>query len=134
VSKRGRGEKCTYCKRTLEAMSSLSRVAATKDHIIPKSKGGRQTVWACRQCNAIKGDMEPDVWAAFMADWPEWWKHPEFLNHGRGGWPVQYAKDHPKVLARGPKFATLADTKGILQHGKKAWRQMRDDTSEPTNA
>lgn len=134
MRKRGKWERCAYCNRTLEAVTSPSRLAATKDHIMPKSRGGRATVWACRQCNAIKGDMEPHVWAAFMADWPEWWKQPEFRNYGHRGRTTLYAKDHPKVLAQQPKLATLADTKGILQHGKKAWRQMRNDTSESADA
>jgi hypothetical protein len=79
MSKRGKGNPCHWCKRILEAVDSLSRLAATKDHIHPKSKGGKETVWACWACNHLKGDRLPAEWEAFMAANPQWWK----LCHGR---------------------------------------------------
>lgn len=63
MSDRGLGEICTYCKRALEGVLSLSPLAATRDHVVPKSKGGHgRTVWACRLCNGLKKDMLPDDW------------------------------------------------------------------------
>lgn len=39
----------------------------TLDHWVPKSKGGRDTVWnlrpSCSECNAEKGNMSPEQWA-----------------------------------------------------------------------
>lgn len=78
MSRRGKGERCTYCDRVLEATGSRTRLEATRDHVVPKSRGGDRTVWACRLCNAIKGDMLPDEWAAFMADYPRWWLLTQF--------------------------------------------------------
>lgn len=72
------GQRCQYCRRTLEAPTSSSRVAATRDHVMPRSAGGLRTVLACFQCNNLKGDMLPDQWTAFMAANPEWWKQPQF--------------------------------------------------------
>ncbi len=72
----GKGGKCAYCRRTMESTQSPSRVAATRDHIIPKSIGGTYRVWCCRTCNNLKADMKPDEWAQYMCDNPEWWKKP----------------------------------------------------------
>jgi hypothetical protein len=77
MSKRGKGERCAYCKRTLESVTASSRVAATRDHVVPKSRGailGERTVWACRLCNMLKANMMPDEWAWFMHEFPFWWK------------------------------------------------------------
>lgn len=37
---------CVYC----------GELATTRDHVIPKSRGGRVTVPACMQCNNLKAD------------------------------------------------------------------------------
>lgn len=42
---------CWYCG------ASLKGGKRTRDHVVPKSKGGRQTVDACRACNNRKADM-----------------------------------------------------------------------------
>lgn len=77
MGKHGKGYHCTYCTRRLEAKTSLSRIAATKDHVLPQAHGGRgpmaHTVWCCRQCNSLKGDMMPDDWSEFMRAFPRWW-------------------------------------------------------------
>jgi hypothetical protein len=42
---------CHYC---LEDMGKRK----TRDHVIPRSKGGKgNTVWACDICNSIRGNM-----------------------------------------------------------------------------
>lgn len=54
------GGRCYYC-RVL-----LSKGTATRDHKIPKSRGGRQfgnLVLACQPCNAKKGNMN---WLEFL--------------------------------------------------------------------
>lgn len=70
---RGDGDYCAYCKRELIAYTATH---PTRDHIMPKSKGGRKTVWACKLCNGVKADMLPDEWNWFMRQFPEWWKAP----------------------------------------------------------
>jgi 5-methylcytosine-specific restriction endonuclease McrA len=49
---------CAYCQRQLAA-EELSI-----DHIIPKSKGGKETwenlITACKKCNCLKGDRTPE--------------------------------------------------------------------------
>lgn len=94
MSKKGKGECCTYCRREMESIASRSKLAATKDHVIPKSKGGREKVWCCRQCNSIKGDMDPDQWQVFMDANPRWWLMEKYKNHGRmHKQPSFYARD-----------------------------------------
>jgi hypothetical protein len=68
---KGAGEYCTYCRRE---MVPYSNTHPTRDHVIPKSKGGRKTVWCCTKCNNAKGDMLPEEWQRFMQDFPDWWK------------------------------------------------------------
>lgn len=58
---KGRGRrtelKCVYCG---------SRADLTRDHVVPKSRGGSDDpsniVVACRTCNCSKGDRTPEEW------------------------------------------------------------------------
>ena len=70
----GHNANCAYCDRRLVGAPSRSALMATRDHIEPKSRGGRRTVWACFTCNNMKGCMSPVEWRAFMTANPEWWK------------------------------------------------------------
>jgi hypothetical protein len=49
----------------------------TRDHVIPKSRGGRSIVIACHACNQLKGAMCLDAWIEVMRQVPEWWKLAE---------------------------------------------------------
>jgi 5-methylcytosine-specific restriction endonuclease McrA len=56
---------CFYCGK------ALSRRRATKDHVIPRSKGGSNTqkniVDACRKCNSEKGCLSIEEFRVVMA-------------------------------------------------------------------
>ena len=75
---------CTYCRRALRdpARDTLKRakLSVTRDHITPRSKGGRATVPCCRLCNHLKADLPADAWRAVMSRWPDWWRR--FRTHG----------------------------------------------------
>lgn len=45
----------------------------TIEHTHPRSKGGARIVFACLDCNQIKGDRTLEEWTAFMAANPRWW-------------------------------------------------------------
>lgn len=71
--------RCTYCRRDLidpkrDKSGRRANLSTTRDHIMPKCKGGRRTVLCCRQCNSLKGDLAPELWAEFMAARPKWWR------------------------------------------------------------
>lgn len=66
----GNGEPCSYCKREMIAWTDLH---PTKDHVIPASRGGTETVMCCYQCNQMKADAMPDEWTAFMRENAMWW-------------------------------------------------------------
>lgn len=68
---RALGQPCAYCWRSMTFTVPGRR--PTRDHIHPKSQGGRMTVWACESCNNMKGDMTQDQWSKFMASNPRWW-------------------------------------------------------------
>lgn len=74
----GRGARCAYCERLLEASTSRGKLAATRDHVHPKSKGGNYRIWCCRQCNQIKADMTVTEWRYFRLHNPNWWRRPEY--------------------------------------------------------
>ena len=54
---RGRRDTCYYCG---------AKDNCTRDHFIPKSKGGCLTVWACRVCQKVKADMIPEHFVDFI--------------------------------------------------------------------
>jgi len=54
---KGNKFKCWYCGQDEKC---------TKDHFLPKSKGGRIIVYACRVCQGSKGDMIPLNWLQYI--------------------------------------------------------------------
>jgi hypothetical protein len=80
MSSDGRGACCIWCRRQLKATTDQTGLAATRDHVMPKSKwsaGEQPRAWACRTCNNMKADMLPAEWRQFRAANPEWWKGRE---------------------------------------------------------
>ena len=55
--KKGRPDKCWYCGQEEKC---------TVDHFYPKSIGGTVKVYACKICQAAKGDLMPDEFVAYM--------------------------------------------------------------------
>lgn len=72
---------CHWCGRPMTVKRQLEKLRstdATRDHVIPISKGGKNEaenrVRACNRCNGLKGNMLPDAWRAWME------RHPERLT------------------------------------------------------
>lgn len=118
---RGNGEHCSYCKRQMVAFTSTH---PTKDHVVPKSKGGRTKVWACTFCNNLKKDMMPDDWTAFMESYPEWWAHPQFQKIG-GAFAEKKAPEPNRIAVTG-RVIPRVDSQMILKHGKDFWRAWKN--------
>lgn len=76
----GRGAICEYCKRELEPTTSTSELRAVREHLMPRSRGGRKRVWACHKCDVIKGDKTTSEWTRFMSNFPRWWLWKIFRN------------------------------------------------------
>jgi len=59
----GEGFKCYYCRRKMD-LSWQSEFSFSIDHYVARSKGGKDTVenlrFCCRDCNFLKGDMDPE--------------------------------------------------------------------------
>lgn len=105
------GKPCAYCKRVMDANDY--DLMPTRDHVQPRSRGGKVTVWACRTCNRIKADMSLGQWLDFMAAFPKWW-------HGVP------KKKRTAIMENGTlAVIPLVETKMILLHGKKAWREWK---------
>lgn len=60
---------CFYCERPFGRVGGVVRLR-TKDHIIPRSKRGRDLpinyLSACKRCNGLKSDMTPEQFAAHL--------------------------------------------------------------------
>lgn len=62
---------CPYCGKQMQVQRPNPhhhKCCPTRDHIIPKSIGGRQTIVVCGACNNAKGDMHPVAWLRYAAD------------------------------------------------------------------
>lgn len=94
---------CRYCRRNLihpsRDKARTHEVSATRDHVIPKSRGGTTTDWCCLRCNHLKADMPLIAWAKFMQAYPEWWRR--FLTHGQVKTELHNVRMR---AARGPRF------------------------------
>ena len=54
---------CCYCRRKLDDLNI--NLTKTKEHFIPKSKGGfgdDNILQCCNECNSWKADKMPDYW------------------------------------------------------------------------
>lgn len=100
---------CRYCRRDLlhpdTDRARSSPLSATKDHVIPKSRGGTFTAWCCRQCNQIKADMSLIEWARFMQSYPEWWQR--FRTRGQVNRELYRARYRQELKSRFPFFVAL---------------------------
>lgn len=93
-------------------MAAWTAQHPTRDHVHPKSKGGRSTVMACYECNQIKGDMLPTEWAVFMVENPRWWERKTIKGPQRPApgatedWPWLKELTAPRVerVGWGPWF------------------------------
>lgn len=92
----GDGLYCAYCLREMVTYSSTH---PTRDHVMPRSRGGRRTVWSCIGCNHVKADMLPDEWLKFREDNPEWWKLPGHEAQARKQTAKAAAMNDPLVRA-----------------------------------
>jgi len=58
---RGQKGKCYYCG---------ANEACTRDHVIPRSKGGKYTVYACKVCQSTKANLMPLEWIEYLKKSP----------------------------------------------------------------
>lgn len=60
---------CFYCERPFGKFKRYISLR-TKDHIIPKSKGGKDIAknykYCCKRCNLLKADFNPEQFAAHL--------------------------------------------------------------------
>ena len=65
-----RGGRCYYCGRMTTTIDMHSDLAATRDHLVPKSRGGallpRNLVLACRRCNELRGHSNAEAFKRLM--------------------------------------------------------------------
>lgn len=66
---------CAWCRRRIHSLREgrWSPLTATRDHIRPKWLGGGRCVWACWECNQLRGGLPISEWRQFMQENPQWW-------------------------------------------------------------
>lgn len=71
---------CHYCRRPMLASWANTNVSKTVDHIMPRSRGGKNSadnrVSSCRSCNRLKASLTPEEWNELMSVFPGWWETP----------------------------------------------------------
>jgi hypothetical protein len=65
------GKPCPYCRRAMNSKSF--HLQPTRDHVIPRCRGGREIIICCLKCNGLKADMGEQEWFAYMRANPGWW-------------------------------------------------------------
>lgn len=70
------GYPCPYCERAMDRFGEPG-LAPTRDHVVPRSRGGTRKIVCCSRCNHVKRNLMPDEWEAFMAANPGWWLLPD---------------------------------------------------------
>lgn len=63
---------CFYCGRPVHSPVLKKHAVPpddqrTRDHVLPASKGGKNTVWACLGCNQTKRDLTLDEFRVLQA-------------------------------------------------------------------
>lgn len=101
------GKPCTYCARAMTI--SLGALYPTRDHVEPRSLGGKITVWACYTCNHVKRDMTERQWAIYRGTHDFWWLN----NRARAAanWtPGRQLDNLPAIPSEtGPEAEGIAD-------------------------
>ena len=65
-------DQCFYCGQGLvqgadQPKSPVHPRTRTRDHVVPKSKGGDKKVWACWACNSDKTNLTLDEYRLLLA-------------------------------------------------------------------
>ncbi len=63
---RARGLACPYCGQRMDGRKRKHRNSPSRDHVYPRSKGGRRTIIVCNGCNSDKGNLTLDEWALIL--------------------------------------------------------------------
>jgi 5-methylcytosine-specific restriction endonuclease McrA len=64
------GQKCPYCRRTMEGdVHGVRDLSPTVDHVITQGRRGdnhpENLIWCCKRCNNLRGSVPYDVFVAF---------------------------------------------------------------------
>lgn len=73
----------------------------TKDHVVPKSKGGRKTVDACLKCNSAKADMSLDEFRWVRGGIEFWGEKQHRLEAEKTDWIYEF---DPKNASITPSY------------------------------
>lgn len=59
-------EPCPYCRRQMDGTKQSHSTYPTRDHVVPKSRGGYFVVICCRQCNNEKANLPLVGWLGLL--------------------------------------------------------------------
>jgi HNH endonuclease len=133
---------CFYCGVRLRKGGIFQK---TKDHVVPKSKGGVWTVDACLKCNQAKKDMSLEEFRALRGGIEFFGEMRERLVNEATSWIVEapedlsvvhYQQKHvaPQTIQR-PRYDTSVDLSKIKTYTRNAkTKQERKDVAHYTDA
>ena len=121
---KGSKKNCVYCRRE---MVKGTDTHPTRDHIVPKSRGGKEMVWCCTKCNHAKGDMSPSEWQWFRLNFPMWWRFPGRIKNA-----VRAVAGRRKAHKTVPKMSDDPDMQRALENAYRGRAYLLTDTSDET--
>lgn len=101
------GYLCAYCGREFDDTSIIK----TKDHIIPKSRGGvndiTNYVCSCSNCNLVKADLHISVFASIVYKLPSshvLYKYADIINFN--AWKIynKYGRPYHNLYHKKDQF------------------------------
>jgi hypothetical protein len=110
----------------------------TRDHVVPKSKGGTKTVWACLKCNALKADLSLEEFRQLRGGIEFWGEMRKRLADQETAWILSDPAGHgspekKKVVAQvneRPSYEPTVDLSKIKRYtiGPKIKRGKEEST------
>ena len=116
---------CFYCGVRLRKSGPFQR---TKDHVVPKSKGGIRTVFACLRCNQAKADMSLEEFRWLRGGVEFWGEMKARIEAEKVAWIYEFdpkqanpspRKITPQATVR-PVYTPTVDLSKIKQYARSA--------------
>lgn len=117
---------CWYCGIRLKKGGPAMK---TKDHVVPKSQGGKWTVDACLRCNAAKKDMSLEEFRQLCGGTEFWGEMKTRLEDTKTAWLVK--EDMPN-LTTPPTFMPNLSKIVKFTHANKTKKEINKELNTPT--
>jgi len=107
---------CFYCGVRLRPKGPYMR---TKDHVVPKSRGGTKTVEACLKCNADKKDMSLEEFRRKRGGIEFWGEMKHRLEAEKTAWIYEFNADKESITPAPSQPSMFSSVEAILRTTSK---------------